>query len=125
MNRWTAATFDEFGRTLGIEGLAPGETGGLSLRLGHERRLGFQVAGDGAVVVLMAVPAGPGDTLSLKLRALSLCHARHGWALPMAAGLAREGDLVFLTRIPARQFVVSTVEQALDLLIRLHDQVRH
>ena len=123
MNRWIAVTFDEFGRGLGIEGLAPDENGSLSLRLGPERRLGFHVADD-AVVVLLAAPPGLGDALAGKSRALSLCHLRHGWPLPVRAGRTRDGGLAFLVRIPARQFIVPTIEQAIELLGRLLEQAR-
>ena len=123
MNRWIAATFDEFGRGLGIEGLVPDDAGNLSLRLGPERRLGFH-AGDDAVVVLLAAPPGLGDPLAQKQRALSLCHLRHGWAMPVRAGRARDGGLVFLVRIPARQFLVPAIEQAIDLLGRLLERAR-
>ena len=76
MNRWIASTFDEFGRVLGIDGLAPGRGGGLVLDVGL-RQLAFQVLDD-AVVVMLATRLPPGDALAVKCRALGLCHRRHG-----------------------------------------------
>ena len=124
MNRWIAPTFDEFGRSMGIEGLAPDRDGGLSLLLDGERHLAFQVLDD-AVLMLLAQPVGHGDSLGCKLRALALCHLRHGWNLPVRAGLSRDGRLVFMSHIPVRQFLLPVVEQAFDLLTRLHAQARH
>jgi type III secretion system chaperone SycN len=123
MNRWIAATFDEFGRGLGIEGLAPDARGRLSMRLGAERTLELRAADD-AVVVLLAAPPSHGDALAERSRALGLCHLRHGWPMPVRAGRTREGGLVFLVRIPARQFLVPTLEQAIELLGRLLDRAR-
>lgn len=120
MNRWIASTFDEFGRVLGIDGLAPGRDGGLVLDVG-QRQLAFQVLDD-AVVVMLATRLPPGDALAVKCRALGLCHRRHGWSLPVRAGLARDGRLVFLVRLPTRQFQLPLLEQAYDLMGRLHQQ---
>jgi type III secretion system chaperone SycN len=121
MNRWISSTFDEFGRILGIDGLAPGEGGGLVLAIG-ERQLSFQVLDD-AVVVILASRLPPGDALVLKCRALGLCHRRHGWSLPVRAGLSRDGRLAFLVRVPTRQFQLPVLEQAWELMNRLHQQV--
>jgi type III secretion system chaperone SycN len=123
MNRWIAATFDEFGRGLGIEGLAPDSHGRLSMRLGAERVLELRVADD-AVIVLLAAPPGHGDPVAERSRALALCNLRHGWPMAVRAGRNRGGGLVFLVRIPARQFLVPTLEQAIELLGRLLEQAR-
>jgi type III secretion system chaperone SycN len=120
MNRWISSTFDEFGRILGIDGLAPGRDGGLVLAVG-ERQLGFQVLDD-AVVVMLAAGLPQGEAPAIKCRALGLCHRRHGWSLPVRAGLTRDGRLVFLVRVPTRQFQLPLLEQAYDLMGRLHQQ---
>ena len=120
MNRWISSTFNEFGRILGIDGLVPGRDGGLALTIG-QRQLAFQVLDD-TVVVLLAARLPPGDALAVKCRALGLCHRRHGWSLPVRAGLARDGRLVFLVRVPGRQFQLPLLEQAYDLMNRLHQQ---
>jgi type III secretion system chaperone SycN len=117
---WLNQAFEEFGRAIGTGPLRIGPNGGLSLRLGDEARLAFQT-NDTIVLMLLAKPLPPGDSLAIKQRALDLCHARHGWALPARAGLTREKQLVFMLRLPAREFRLSLLEQAFDLLKRLHE----
>jgi len=118
---WSAETFGEFGRTLGMPGLLPGADGRLSLQLGADRRLDFQVLEDAVLLILMR-PLTGFDRLPAMRRALDACHLRHGWNLPVRAGLSREGQLLFITRLPARDFRPHTIEQAIDLLSRLHER---
>jgi type III secretion system chaperone SycN len=113
-------TFEEFGRSIGLGGLLPGTGGRLSLRIGPDRRLDFHVL-DSTVLLLLVRPF-QGAKLLVMRRALDACHRRHGWSLPVRAGLSREGHLVFITRVPAGQFRPHVVEQAIDLLNRLHDK---
>ena len=40
----------------------------------------------------------------------------------MQAGLQDESQLVFLARLPVREVTLPELEQALDLLTRLHDR---
>ncbi len=119
---WIAQTFDEFGRGIGLPGLHPGAGGRLSLRLGARQHLDFQVL-DEAVLLLLAGPPERSDKLTALQRALDACHVRHGWNLPVRAGLSRDGRIVFITRLAAREFRPHLVEQAFDLLNRLHERV--
>ncbi|THF57283.1 type III secretion chaperone SycN [Pseudothauera rhizosphaerae] len=120
---WIDQTFEEFGRAIGVGPLRTGAGGGLSLRLGADGRLAFQV-GEEAVLILLAQPLPPGDGLAAKLKALDLCHSRHGWSLPARAGLTKDGQLVFTLRLPAREFRLPLLEQAYEQLRRLHEQAR-
>lgn len=120
---WIAQTFEELGRGIGVPRLAPDANGRLSLRIGDDRRLDFHVLSD-ETVLLMLVRGIPDNSRLLTLRrALDACHLRHGWSLPVRAGLSREGQLVFITRMRASEFRSNTVEQSFDLLTRLHDNV--
>ena len=116
-------TFAEFGHSLGIERMAPGPNGGITLQLGQDQLLAFQTV-SGGVLMLLEAPLPPGDTLAVKLRALSLCHWRHAWPLAIQAGISRSGSLVIALRLPERDFRLPGVEQALDLLIRLHQMAK-
>jgi type III secretion system chaperone SycN len=118
---WIAQTFDEFGRSIGLSGLQP-SGGRLSLQLGAGRRLDFHVLED-IVLVLLVRPLEGVDRLPAMRRALDACHLRHGWALPVRAGLSRAGELALITRLSLPQFRPDVVEQALDLLTRLHERV--
>jgi len=118
---WIAQTFGEFGRGIGLPALQP-VGGRLSLSLGTGHRLDFHVLEDAVLVLLLRPLPGPGRLPALR-RALDACHLRHGWALPVRAGLTRAGELVFVTRLPLPQFRPDALEQALDLLTRLHERV--
>ncbi len=119
---WAARTFDEFGRGIGLSGLQPGASGRLSLELGPQRQLDFQVLED-AVLLLLVHPLGRTDKSTAMRRALDACHLRHGWSLPVRAGLTRDGRIAFITQLPAREFQPHRLEQAFELLNRLHERV--
>ncbi len=87
-----------------------------------DRRLDFHVL-DNRVLLLLVCPLHQGDRLKVMRRALEACHVRHGRSLPVQAGLSRGGHLLFITRLPVTDFRINTLEQALDLLNRLHDDV--
>ncbi len=118
---WIAQTFSEFGRSIGLAELDPGPNGLVSLEIGLDRRLDFKVLEE-AVLMFLGRPLGADKLLCLR-RALDTCHQRHGWSLPVRAGLTRDGRLVFIVRLAAREFRPNTIEQAFDLLSRLHDRV--
>ncbi len=119
---WVAQTFDEFGRTIGLPGLSPGARGQVSLRIGDDCRLDFRVLDD-AVLLMMVRPFTAADRLLVMRHALDLCHLRHGWTLPVRAGLSRDGQLVLIARLPMHEFRPPAVDQAFDLLRRLHDRI--
>lgn len=118
----TSHTFEEFGRGIGLPGLRPSPGGRLSLRIGADRRLDFHVL-DSCVLLLLVRQLHQSDRLKVMRRALEACHVRHGRSLPVQAGLSRQGQLLFITRLPVTDFRLNTLEQALDLLNRLHDDV--
>lgn len=61
--------------------------------------------------------------LGLFGKALELCHYRKGLPMPVNPGVRDESRLVFLTRIPERDFSLPTIEKTLGLLAELHDKV--
>ena len=118
---WIAQTLDEFGRSIGLAGLHPDAGGLVSLRIGSDRRLDLRVLEE-EVLLLLARPVQVIDRLPILRRALDTCHVRHGWSLPVRAGLTRDGQLAFIARLPAREFSLPALEQAYDLLERLHER---
>ncbi|WP_129781718.1 type III secretion system chaperone family protein [Peristeroidobacter soli] len=120
---WIKHTFEELARSIGVPRLLPDANGLVSLRFSNDHRLDFRVLED-AVLLLMVRSIDSHDRLLALRRALDACHLRHGWNLPVQAGLSREGKLVFITRVRTADFRPNTVEQAFDLLTRLHDRVR-
>ncbi|WP_295405688.1 CesT family type III secretion system chaperone [uncultured Thiocystis sp.] len=55
-------------------------------------------------------------------QALRLCHHRHDWPFLIQVGLRDVSHLVFLARLPLSEVTLPALEQALELLTRLHDQ---
>jgi type III secretion system chaperone SycN len=119
---WIAQTFEELGRSIGVSRLLPDANGRASLRIGDGRRLDFQVL-DATVLMMLVNPITGNDRMLVLRRALDACHVRHGWSLPVRAGLSREGQLVLIALLNPSEFLPSTVEQAFDLLTRLHERV--
>lgn len=120
---WIAHTFEELGRSIGVPRLLPDANGRVSLRIGDDRRLDFHVLLDDTVLLMLVRTIPQNDRLLTLRRALDVCHLRHGWSLPVRAGVSREGQLVFIARMKSSEFRTNTVEQAFDLLTRLHDRV--
>ncbi len=115
-----AQTLEEFGRGIGLAGLRTRHDGRVSLRIGAERRLDIHVQADRVLLMLMR-PIAQHGRLATLLRALDDCHLRHGRSLRVSVGQSRAGELVFITQLPEADFRPHTLEQALDLLNRLHD----
>jgi type III secretion system chaperone SycN len=55
-------------------------------------------------------------------QALRLCHYRHNWPFVVQVGWRDASHLVFLARLPLAEVTLPALEQALELLTRLHDQ---
>jgi len=119
---WIEQTIAEFGRGLGIDDLRLNERRHVQLALGSGGLLGIEVVED-TVLVFLSREVSPHDP-ELRMRALRLCHFKRQWPFPVQAGLRGNDRLILLARIPERQFSLSTLEQAMDLLVRLHGMVR-
>ncbi len=117
---WIAQTFSEFGRSIGLaeldpgpNGLCPGDRPRPAAGLQGARRSGTDVPRTPARRRQTAVPAPRAGYMPPAPRLEP----------PGAAGLTRDGRLVFIVRLAAREFRPNTIEQAFDLLSRLHDRV--
>lgn len=119
---WVAQTIAEFGRTVGIEGLALDGNGLAQLALAGGGSLSLE-AGEDELLVYMVRPVSPHDT-DARLRALGLCRSDRPWQWPVQTGRHGEDGLIFLVRLPEREVSLSSLEQALDTLTRLHAAAR-
>src|SRR5262245_23709744 len=88
----------DFGRTMGMAGLAFNDAGVLRLRFERSGVLSIERTPGGAMLRL-ARPVGHDATLR---RALELCHFEAVDQMRPDAGLARDGSLVFSLRIDER-----------------------
>jgi type III secretion system chaperone SycN len=113
------AAIEAFGNSLGIPRLAFNEAGVLRLAFETSGKLSIERV-EGAVLVFLArhVEPAQGDILE---RALDLCHFRHAERLRPKVGLGRDEELVFWVRISEVTVDVVSIEEALTLLLELHD----
>lgn len=115
---WFAQAVAEFGRSLGIEAMRPGEDGTVQCLFAKGDRLCLEEQGDELLIYLLReIPA---HVPEVKLRALALCRPDRQWPWPVQAGLRGADQLLFLLRLPQREVSLSSLEKALDLLVRLH-----
>lgn len=119
---WAAPIIADFGRSIGIQSLAFNDSGGVSLTFGDEGLLCLEPT-DEELLVYLVREVLPHD-VAAKSRALALCRPDRHWPWPVHAGSRGPGRLLFLTRLPQHAASLATIEQAMDLLTRLHGMVR-
>jgi type III secretion system chaperone SycN len=108
----------EFGRSLGIPGLGFNQNG--VVRLNFERTGSLSIEHDDKGTMLyLARPVDRFKAGALE-RALGLCHFERIDRLRPGAGLTGDGALVFWVRLEAAD--LSVLQEAFDLLRRLHDR---
>jgi type III secretion system chaperone SycN len=106
---------------MGIAGLRFGERGVVRLRLESLGQLGIERLPDEVLIYLLRnVPVGEAKHLR---KALAICHYREGHPFVVQTGMRGDDQLVFLVRIPEREFTVQAIEQTVELLDRLHASV--
>lgn len=118
-----AAVIEDFAQGLGLADFRWAASNGLAV-FAFERRgtLYLEQRTDELLVYL-------GRELDLRehgrarlTQALHLCHYRHQWPFVIQAGLRQESQLVFIARLARHEVSLPALEQALELLTRLHDQ---
>lgn len=116
----TDATVRDFGRAMGMPGLAFNEAGVLRLNFENAGVLSIERARERAVVHLARPVTGDADTILV--RALELCHFDAVEDRRADAGMARNGSLVFSLVVDEKDLDLPTLENVFDLLRRLHDR---
>ena len=117
---WVHDVLADYGRSLGIDGLAFNEAGVVSLRF---ELLGevFIEQTEGGVLVYVVREV---DRLSGEIcaAALAWCHWQHNHPFAVNAAQRGEHHLVYSVHLTEQEFSVPTMEQLLQLLGQLHDQ---
>lgn len=119
---WAAPIIVDFGRSIGIDALAVDDSGAVNLRLGDDGLLCLQPMEE-EFLVYMAREI-PAHEEVYKLRALALCGPERQWPWPVQAGTRGADRLLFLMRLPQHDVSLAAIEQAMDVLTRLHGMVR-
>lgn len=111
---------DDFGRRLGLSGLAPGANGVVEMTIERLGRLQLEPAGEG-VLISLARP-WPEYAASTALAALEQCHWRENHPWPIHPG-AKGGEwLVFTASAPARELDPPLLERIIGYLADLLDR---
>lgn len=118
---WVDDVLREFGRSMGLPNLAFGQRGAVRLSVERLGQLGLERRPDEVLLFLLR-PIPVGDARPLR-KALAVCHYREGHPFAVQAGLRGDDRLVFVVRIPEREFTVQAIEQGIELLDRLHVSV--
>ena len=117
---WVDDVLADFGRSMGIEGLAFNDSNVVSLKFEVTGDLYIERMDDGILVYVMREIDRPSK--EIYAAALELCHWRHNH--PFAVNPALRGDrhLVFAVNLTEAEFSMPTMEQLLQFLGQLHDQ---
>ncbi|HOB61137.1 MAG TPA: type III secretion chaperone SycN [Candidatus Competibacteraceae bacterium] len=112
----------EFGQSLGLTDFRWPDAGMAAFAFDARGTLYLEER-DEVLLVYLVRPLDPHRRSPELLKsALRLCHYRQQWPYVVQAGLQDESQLVFLARLPVREVTLPELEQALDLLTRLHDR---
>lgn len=114
---------DAFAQAMGMHGFAWSRCQGRAV-FAFERRgtLYLEEGADELLVYLSRELDSRGSVKARLSQALRLCHYRYQWPFVVQVGVRRRAQLVFLARLPLREVSLPAIEQALELLTRLHDQ---
>jgi|GEM_PF-271242 len=113
---------EQFGRSIGMQGLRLRQDGALRLNMQQIGSLAFELVGPyhEEVAVSLTRHVETTDDNAAE-RILELCHYRAPAPFPAHAGLTRAGHLIFAVRMETSEFTLPGLHQALDLLTSLHD----
>lgn len=118
---WIDETIMEFGAGMGIENLSLGPSGVVCLDIETMGTLFIEQADEDMLIYL--VRRFPQYADEIYAKALTLCHYREALSFAVHAAFKGDDQLVFLARMPGEDFSLPVLEQAIDLLNRLHDSV--
>jgi type III secretion system chaperone SycN len=113
----------EFGRSIGISGLAFNENQAVHLKLERDGHLYFEHAPEAKVVTVALARTIQAPKAELWQEALALCHREQRHPIPVNAGLAPGERLAFFVRFGDEEISLPGVESAIQLLTRLHQRV--
>ncbi len=114
----------EFGRSLGLDGLAWSDTGVVVLDFANRGVLYLEDQDEVLLVYLVRDIDVRESKLKLLHTALTLCHYREGLPYVVQVGLRGEASLVFLVRFMSYDVTLPELERVLELLSQLHDNVQ-
>jgi len=119
----SAEVLEEFGQSLGIEGMTLTSPGAIQLQF-EERGVLWLELFDEVLMVGLVRELQPGDESAPVFRkALGSCHYRQGLPYVVQPGLRGDASLSFVVRLEGAEVSLPALEQVLGLLTDLHDSV--
>ena len=119
----TADLLSAFGQALGLADFRWPADGLAAFAFDQRGLLSLEVIDQTLLVYLSRDCDLRSDARTPLAAALRLCHYRQRWPFTVQCALREESQLVFLIRLPLATVTLPELEQALDLLTRLHEQV--
>lgn len=117
---WIDETIKDFGRGMGMEGLALNEQGMLCLSFETRGNLYLEKTENGLLLYLARdIPDHHPEILE---KAFRLCHFREELPLDVHPGFGNPSSLVFLVRIDEPDFSLPRLEEGFNLLMEMHDK---
>ncbi|WP_339386875.1 type III secretion chaperone SycN [Vibrio caribbeanicus] len=119
---WIDTSVDDFCRGMGLEAVDFSSAGRVQLGFEQSGTLHIEKYQD-RLFLMLARPLDWRQSSEPLKRALSFCHAGQGWPFLIKAGLLDDQTLVLCAQIVGEDVTLPTIEQAFNLLVRLHDEV--
>ena len=118
---WVDDVLADFGRNMGLDGLAFNDANVVSLK--------FEVLGDLFIeriedaVLVYVMREVPQPSKEIYAAALELCHWRHNHPFAVNAALKDDRHLIFAVNLTESEFSAPAMEQLLQFFGQLHEQV--
>ena len=119
---WIDTSVDDFCRGMGLEAVDFSSAGRVQLSFEQSGTLHIEKYQE-RLFLMLARPLNWHESSEPLKRALGFCHVGQGWPFLIKAGLLDEQTLVLSAQIVGEDVTLPTIEQAFNLLVRLHDEV--
>lgn len=114
-------TIEEFGRSMGIDGMAFNDDKVVHLEV--EGVGDLYLEDEASYLLLYIVKEVDSPSLKLYKKAFTLCHYRQKNPFSVQVGLHEDNKLTFLVKLPHEGINESNLEKAIEFLNKLHNQV--
>lgn len=118
---WVNSAVDDFCKVSGLESSFE-TTGMVQLLFERSGLLNIEVVNDNLMLFLTRKIEWH-QKEECQLRALRLCHYDQGLPFYIKTGMLNKESLVMMASVPLDEVTLPAVEQAFNLLSRLHDEI--
>ena len=115
-------TIQEFGKNIGIEGLEFNEENVILLEVEGVGDLYLEEAGQDLIMYMTKEIENP--SMEVYKKTLMLCHYRQKNPFTVHPSLYENNRLVFFIKIPHESITESNLEKGIQLLNKLHEQIK-